>query len=168
MPSPSHSAKIGASTTRGNALIIFTYGSSTAARNGLRANQKPMSAPAADPSTNASTDSTSVIQRCRQIVPSANHLTTRENTSTGVEKKNGGSTFVAVSTCHSPIATIATRICSMSKLARARPRSPSPGLRVAFEHFGFQHVPDLAMQLAEPRLEFYFGDIARARQRDAP
>jgi hypothetical protein len=34
MPSPSQSAKIGASTTRGNALVIFTYGSSTAATRG--------------------------------------------------------------------------------------------------------------------------------------
>src|SRR6266705_6300474 len=92
MPSPSHSAKIGASTTRGSALIIFTYGSSTAASVGLRANQKPMSAPAPEPMTKASTDSTSVTHRWRQIVPSANHLIMRQNTSAGVEKKNGGRT----------------------------------------------------------------------------
>src|SRR5262249_57173980 len=91
MPSPSQSAKIGASTTRGSALIIFTYGSNTAARRGWRANEKPTSTPATDPMTKASTDSTSVIQRCFQIVPSANHLTMRDATSEGVEKKNGGS-----------------------------------------------------------------------------
>jgi hypothetical protein len=57
----------------------------------LRANQKPISTPASEPITNASIASTSVIHRCRQIVPSTNHLMTRDATSSGVEKKNGGS-----------------------------------------------------------------------------
>src|SRR5205085_4910539 len=92
MPSPSHSAKIGASTTRGSALAIFTYGSNTAATSGLRANQKPISTPPSEPITNASMASTSVIHRCFQIVPSTNHLTMRAATSPGEEKKNGGST----------------------------------------------------------------------------
>src|SRR5262249_62089768 len=98
------------------------------------------------------------------MVPSANHLMTRENTSAGVEKKNGGSTFVAVSTCHSPIVRMATRICSMIRFARERPKLPSPGLGVALEHFGFEHVPDLAMELAEPRLARHLRHVARARQ----
>jgi hypothetical protein len=91
MPSPNQSAKIGASTTRGSALIIFTYGSNTALIVGLRANQKPISTPPSEPMTNARIASTSVIQRCFQIVPSTNHFTTRAATSPGVEKKNGGS-----------------------------------------------------------------------------
>ena len=37
--------------------------------------------------TKASRASTSVIQRCFQIVPSTNHLTIRRATSDGVEKK---------------------------------------------------------------------------------
>ena len=45
MPSPNHNMKIGASTTRGNAFAIFTYGSNTAATRGWRANQKPMTMP---------------------------------------------------------------------------------------------------------------------------
>ena len=45
--------------------------------------------------TKASIASISVIQRCFQIVPSTNHLTMRAATSTGVEKKNGGSSVRA-------------------------------------------------------------------------
>ena len=46
-----------------------------------------------------------VIHRCRQIVPSLNHLYMRPITSSGVEKKNGGtsglpSTGIVVSKCH--------------------------------------------------------------------
>src|SRR5256714_12161342 len=119
MPSPNHNAKIGASTTRGSALSIFTYGSNTALIIGLRANQKPIRTPASEPTTNASIASTKVIQRCFQIVPSTNQRTMREATSSGVEKKNGGRmvgqsfsapknhrphTGYLVSTCHSPIA----------------------------------------------------------------
>src|SRR5262245_15705173 len=123
IPRPSQSAKIGARTTRGSALIILTYGSKTAATRGWRANQKPTSTPPTDPMTNASTDSTRVIQRCLQIVPSANHLTTRAATSRGVEKKNGGSSLTppigtVVSTCHSATATTATRSCNVSSVRR--------------------------------------------------
>src|SRR6476661_9528465 len=91
MPSPSHNAKIGASTTRGSALIIFTYGSNTAATSGLRANQNPTSTPPTEPITKARTDSHSVMKRCFQITPVANHFTTWLPTSIGLEKKNGGS-----------------------------------------------------------------------------
>src|SRR6187455_2749318 len=105
MPRPSQSAKIGASTTRGSALIIFTYGSNTAATRGCCANQKPISTPATEPMTNASIASIRVTQRCFQIVPSTNHLTTRCATSTGLEKKNGGNSVTppignVVNTCH--------------------------------------------------------------------
>src|SRR3982751_4129152 len=93
MPSPNQSAKIGASTTRGSALSIFTYGSNAALIIGLRANQKPISTPASEPTTKASIASTNVIQRCRQIVPSTNQRTIRDATSYGVEKKNGGNSL---------------------------------------------------------------------------
>src|SRR4029453_15290271 len=73
--------------------------------------------------TKASTDSTSVIQRCFQIVPSTNHLTMRAATSVGVEKKNGGNSFTppigpVVSTCQSSTATTATRSWSARSLLR--------------------------------------------------
>src|SRR3954462_14537305 len=121
MPSPNQSAKIGASTTRGSALSIFTYGSNTALIMGLRANQKPISTPASEPTTNASIASTSVIHRCFQMVPSTNQRAMREATSSGVEKKNGGNSFTppigtVVSTCHSAIATTATRIWSANSV----------------------------------------------------
>src|SRR5262245_33592772 len=94
MPKPSHSAKIGASTTRGSALTIFTQGSKIALTNGYSANHKPIRPPGTEPMTKASTASTRVIQRCFQIVPSTNHLMIRCTTSIGVEKKNGGRSFV--------------------------------------------------------------------------
>src|SRR5262249_38277004 len=93
IPRPSQSAKIGASTTRGSPLTPLPTGSTTAATRGCCANQKPIRIPATEPMTKASTDSTSVIQRCFQIVPSTNHLTMRAATSAGVEKKNGGRSF---------------------------------------------------------------------------
>ena len=73
--------------------------------------------------TKASIASISVIQRCFQIVPSTNHFTMRAATSSGVEKKNGGSSFTpkigtVVSTCQSPIATTATRSCRISSVDR--------------------------------------------------
>src|SRR5215471_3566497 len=123
IPRPSQSAKIGASTTRGNALIILTQGSNTAATRGCCANQKPIRIPATEPMTKASTDSTSVIHRCFQIVPSTNHLTMRAATSDGVEKKNGGSSFTppmgtVVKSCQSSTAASATRSWSARSLAR--------------------------------------------------
>src|SRR6516165_6512449 len=123
MPSPSQRAKIGASTTRGRALIILTYGSKIAATNGCRANQNPTMMPASDPMTKASTDSTSVIHRCRQIVPSANHLTMRNATSVGVEKKKGGNSLtppigMVENTCQRSTTTAATRNCMIRSLER--------------------------------------------------
>jgi hypothetical protein len=91
MPSPSQSVKIGASTTRGSALTIFTYGSNTAAVRGWRANQKPTSTPPIEPITKARSASLNVTQRCFQITPLANQATICFATSTGLEKKNGGS-----------------------------------------------------------------------------
>src|SRR4051795_1474456 len=116
MPSPSHSAKIGASTTRGSALAIFTYGSKTAAILGWRANQNPTSTPASEPIVKARVDSKSVIQRCFQITPLANQATIWLPTSTGVEKKNGGSsmrpnTGTVASNCQRPRKTTATSNC---------------------------------------------------------
>src|SRR5262245_61326869 len=73
--------------------------------------------------TKASTDSTSVIQRCFQIVPSTNHLTMRAATSEGVEKKNGGRSFTppigtVVSSCQSATATTATSSCRIRRFRR--------------------------------------------------
>src|SRR6478735_9483628 len=129
MPRPSHSAKIGASTTRGSALIILTYGSNTAATRGWRANQNPISTPPTEPITKASTDSSSVIIRCFQITPEVNHLTIWLATSTGLEKKNGGSrifpnTGTVVRNCHSESATTATINCQNSSVRRDISRPP--------------------------------------------
>ena len=41
-------------------------------------------------------------------------------------------------------------------------------LRVALDHLGLQHLPDLAVQLVERRIELDLGDVARARQRHPP
>src|SRR5476651_292340 len=94
IPRPSQSVKIGASTTRGNALTIFTYGSNTAAVRGWRANQKPTSTPPIEPIAKASIASISVTQRCFQITPETNQATTWFATSSGLEKKNGGSNIL--------------------------------------------------------------------------
>src|SRR5262249_48754024 len=133
MPSPSQSAKIGASTTRGSAFAIFTYGSNTAAVRGCRANQKPINTPATEPMTKASTDYWRVIKRGRQIVPSTNHLTLRAATSVGVVKKNGGNSFTppigtVVSTCQASTARTATSSCSAIRLKRDTPSSVIAGL----------------------------------------
>ena len=60
---------------------------------GWRANQKPTSTPPIEPRTKASVASSSVIQRCFQITPVTNQSTICLPTSTGLEKKNGGSTM---------------------------------------------------------------------------
>src|SRR5262249_20712962 len=70
--------------------------------------------PATEPMTKASTDSTSVIHRCFQIVPSTNHLTMRAATSDGLEKNNGGKSSTppigtVVKNCQSSTAASATR-----------------------------------------------------------
>jgi hypothetical protein len=58
---------------------------------GWRANQKPTSTPPIEPITKARIDSIKVTQRCFQITPVANQTTIWLATSTGFEKKNGGS-----------------------------------------------------------------------------
>src|SRR6185436_18914523 len=98
---------------------------------GCWANQKPTRTPATEPMTKASIASISVIQRCFQIVPSANHLTTRAATSTGFEKKNGGNkvtppTGTVVKTYHAPSETTATRVCNRRSLIRDTDQAP-PG-----------------------------------------
>src|SRR3954469_20688676 len=138
---------------------------------GLRANQKPISTPPSEPMTKASIASTSVIQRCRQIVPSANHFTIRDATSSGVEKKNGGSSFTppigtVVRMCHSAIDTTATRICKVSSVTRLM--SPSPRLCVALHHLTLERFPDFAMQLVECALQFDLTDCAGTREGHFP
>src|SRR5579859_1804245 len=123
MPSPSHSAKIGASTTRGSALAIFTYGSKIAATSGLRANQNPIATPRNEPIAKARIDSHSVIARCFQITPVTNQSTIWLPTATGVEKKNGGSTMwpkigTVAKNCQNASATTATSTCRERSVTR--------------------------------------------------
>ena len=131
MPRPNHSVKIGASTTRGSELIVFTNGSKIVATSGLRANQKPTSTPASEPIVKASSASISVTHRWRQIVPCTNHLTMRSATSTGVEKKNGGSTITPkigtlVKNHHRPSAAAAASDCRSRRTGHGTTRPP-PG-----------------------------------------
>ena len=105
------------------------------------------------------------------MVPSANHFTTRAATSSGVEKKNGGSsglppTGIVVRTCHSAIETTATSTCNA--VNRTTIHHPPSGLGVTLEHFVLEHVPDLAMQFMERAIELDLGDIARPRDRNPP
>src|SRR5262249_38342142 len=95
----------------------------TAATRGCCANQKPTRIPATEPMTKASTDSTSVIHKCFQIVPSTKHLTMRAAKSAGVEKKNGGRSFTppmgtVVKSCQMSTAASATRSWSARSLGR--------------------------------------------------
>src|SRR5215213_6864060 len=165
MPSPSHSVKIGASTTRGRAFAIFTYGSNTAAISGWRANQNPTSTPAMEPIVNPRIDSHNVMNRCFQITPLENQSTIWLPTSTGLEKKNGGSssrpnTGTVASSCHNDSAITATSSCNESSPIFDTPDLPlftpliattSPGrrLRVALHDLVLQHAPDFAMECVE-------------------
>src|SRR5215475_13944565 len=74
-------------------------------------------APLAEPITKARIDSHNVIKRCFQITPLENHVRIWLKTSTGLEKKNGGSstlpnTGTVAKNCHSASATMATRSCN--------------------------------------------------------
>src|SRR5271169_2361365 len=98
--------------------------------------------PLSDPITKARTDSHKVMARCFQITPEANHLTICSPTSTGLEKKNGGShifpnTGTLAKNCHSASATIATSNC--------RQRSP---------------ILDMLKRLSSPRYELRLGERA--------
>src|ERR1700761_2174700 len=73
--------------------------------------------------TKARMDSHSVIRRCFQITPVETQSTTWLNTSTGVEKKNGGINILpkigtVENNCHSATATTATRSWSERRLNR--------------------------------------------------
>src|ERR1700730_8925672 len=121
--------------------------------------------------TKASIASTSVIHRCRQIVPSANHLYTRPATSPGVEKKNGGSRITPPigtvdRTCHSASAATATRIWSERSVRRFI--SASPRLCIPPHHFVLEGIPDFAMQCVEGGIELHLADVARAAERHLP
>src|SRR6185312_5677276 len=68
-------------------------------------------------------DSHSVIMRCFQITPEENQAITWPNTSTGLEKKNGGkrtlpNTGTLAKNCHSASTTTATSSCSESSVIR--------------------------------------------------
>src|SRR5947209_4265921 len=73
--------------------------------------------PPSEPIAKARIDSHKVITRCFQITPEENHVTIWLPTSTGLEKKNGGSsifpnTGTEAKNCHSARATIATSNCN--------------------------------------------------------
>ncbi|XQU70277.1 hypothetical protein OJJOAM_003008 [Cupriavidus sp. H18C1] len=65
IPSPNHTAKIGARITRGIEFIALIYGSRMAEAIGLSASHRPTPRPATVPMPNASTVSSSVTPRCR-------------------------------------------------------------------------------------------------------
>src|SRR5258708_29549038 len=84
---------------------------------GWRANQNPTTTPPSEPITNARIVSHSVIDRCFQIPPLRNQSKIWLPTSTGLEKKNGGSSMrpkigTVANNCHSPSATTATSNCN--------------------------------------------------------
>src|SRR6185312_3093801 len=94
-----------------------------AAVRGWRANQKPTSTPPAEPMKKASIDSCSVTHRCFQITPETNQATICRPTSTGLEKKNGGSkifpnTGYVENTYQIPTNATATRICNARSFTR--------------------------------------------------
>src|SRR3954453_20542834 len=189
MPSPSHKVKIGASTTRGSALTILTKGSNTAATRGWRANQKPTRTPPSEPIVKPRIDSHNVIRRCFQITPLENQSRIWLPTSTGLEKKNGGSSRrpnigTVANNCHSPSATTATSSCKERSpifdtpavspyglnVIPAKPATASGRrrLRVTLHHLILQHAPDFAMQRVKLMLQSNFGDVTRTRHRPPP
>src|SRR6185436_8481425 len=112
---------------------------------GCWANQKPTRTPATEPMTKASIASISVIQRCFQIVPSANHLTTRAATSTGFEKKNGGNKVTppigtVVRTYHATTEMTAMRTCNERSLILDMAQLPP--LQVSFRLERVLEQPD--------------------------
>src|ERR1700692_3577171 len=79
--------------------------------------------PPSEPIANARIDSHSVIARCFQITPLANQSKIWLPTSTGLEKKNGGSHMrpnsgTVASNCHNPSATTATSNCKTRSVKR--------------------------------------------------
>src|SRR4029078_1496895 len=115
--------------TRDTRCTMWTEEWNTAATRGWRANQKPTSTPPTEPITKARIDSHSVIARCFQITPVANHLTIWLPTSTGLEKKNGGrimrpNTGTVAKNCHSDSATTATINCQNNSVRRDIRKTP--------------------------------------------
>src|SRR3954454_9738279 len=189
MPRPSQSQKIGARTTRGNALAIFTKGSNPAAISGWRANQKPTTIPPNEPIANPRIDSHKVMKRCFQITPLEKQSMIWLPTSIGLEKKKGGSssrpnTGTVASNCHTASATTATSSCSESSPIFDTPRvlpcsrqqafpttgaaSPGRRLRVTLHDLVLQDTPDFAMKCVKIPLKPDFRNIPGTRQRHRP
>src|SRR4051794_13292533 len=117
--------------------------------------------PPSEPIAKARTDSHRVISKCFQITPLENQSTIWLPTSTGLEKKNGGSssrpnTGTVASSCHNASAITATSSCNENSPIFDTPDLPlftpliattSPGrrLRVALHDLVFQHAPDCAV-----------------------
>src|SRR6202012_3513229 len=98
-------------------------------------------------------------------------------TSTGLEKKNGGSqtrpkTGTLARYCQSAIATTATRICRQRSVRRdiANPSRfrDGAGLGVTLQHLFLQNTPNLAVERVELLLHADLEDVARSRQPHFP
>src|SRR4051794_7772374 len=117
-------------------------------------------------------DSHRVIARCFQITPLENQAKIWLATSTGLEKKNGGSsmrpnTGTVASNCHNASAIIATSTCSETSLtfdiasalpfSITRSRFEACRLRVTLHHFRFETAPYLRVKrvkfLVQPALK---------------
>jgi len=129
MPRPSQSAKIARAPTRGSALIILRYGSNTRRTAALREPKSDQDPGHRSRLTRASTDSTSVIHRCFQIVPSTNHLTMRGRRPRGREEERGSSFPAPIGTvvkaARAATAAIATRSWSIKSVNRDMTNSDS-------------------------------------------
>src|SRR5258708_28302342 len=125
---------------------------------GWRANQNPTTTPPSEPIANARIDSHSVIARCFQITPLRNQSKIWLPTSTGLEKKNGGSSMrpkigTVANNFHSPSATTATSnrnertpILHTLKLLSSSLYSASAGpQRSGFENVPIQPVAPFAL-----------------------
>src|SRR6266850_6527364 len=111
IPSPNHTANIGARITRGIELSAVIYGSSSFDARSDSASHKPKMSPSAVPIANASTVSSNVMPRCVNILPLANQSQTRCRTISGSPKKNAGRTSVLTSTCQSANSASNSPIC---------------------------------------------------------
>src|SRR5689334_407925 len=168
IPSPNHTAKIGARITRGIEFTAMMYGSSRREANGVNASHSPMTSPLAVPIAKASSVSSKVMPRCKKILPETNQSASRRSTMSGSPKKNGDSTskrvnrYQAVNTAPSS-ARCQGHIARWGALASSL---LSIGAGVSHHDFLLEGLPDPRMQLDETRIEADLGDVARTRQID--
>src|SRR5690348_6499285 len=136
------------------------------------------------------------MMSCFQIAPEANHFTTWLKTSTGLEKKNGGShifpnTGTVAKNCHSATATMATRSCNASNVilditapflltidallepptapaAQTGRPSGTGRLGVTLHHLALEHAPDFPMQSVKILVQPRLENVAWTCQLNAP